>query len=173
MSACYVDSSWNLQEKPLRVSLLQSLDRKFIICHLSFRTVSTEKIGLIILLPFNFSRQFSSSNNQQKHAHLNAYFILQATTKWLQKPKITVERLELLLCIWKVLSSNLGPETNYLDWDLTLFSSVYPDKCKDSTLNWAMTTFFHNLSSSLFITNVIIQCCYSLNSCQHWYINHN
>jgi hypothetical protein len=43
-------------------------------------------------------------------------------------------------------SSNHGPKTDYPDWDISLFSSVFPGKCQDSTLNYASATLFHFIS---------------------------
>jgi hypothetical protein len=65
-------------------------------------------------------------------------------------PDVMVEWLALLLRIREVPGSNLGPETDYPDWGFSWFSSVFPGKCRDSTLNYATTASFHILFNSLF-----------------------
>jgi hypothetical protein len=46
--------------------------------------------------------------------------------------------------IWVVLASNLGLETGYLDRGSSWFSSVPPDKCRDSALNLDHNRFLPN-----------------------------
>jgi hypothetical protein len=41
--------------------------------------------------------------------------------------------VKLKTCIQEVFGSNLGQDTGYSDGDLSLLSSVPPDKCRDST----------------------------------------
>jgi hypothetical protein len=49
------------------------------------------------------------------------------------KPNVVAEWLTLLLRIREVSDLNLGPETGYLDWGFSWFSSVRPHKCRYST----------------------------------------
>jgi hypothetical protein len=49
--------------------------------------------------------------------------------------QIVVEYLTILLRIWKVPRSNLGPKTGYPDSEFSWFSSAPPGKFRDSVLN--------------------------------------
>jgi hypothetical protein len=63
-------------------------------------------------------------------------------------PNVEVDWLALLLHVWEVLCSNLGPNTSYPDCDFSWFSSAPAGKWQDSrpTLNYATTASFHILS---------------------------
>jgi hypothetical protein len=56
----------------------------------------------------------------------------------------------LLIFIWSVTGSCPSQDMDYPDWDLLWLSSVHQGKYQDSTLNLAMTDFFHILRNSLF-----------------------
>jgi hypothetical protein len=56
--------------------------------------------------------------------------------------KVVAELLSLLLRIWYVVGSNLGPETGYPDRKGLWFSSVLPNKCWNITLKQASAFFW-------------------------------
>jgi hypothetical protein len=60
---------------------------------------------------------------------------------------IVVEWLTLLFHIQEVPGSNLVPETDYSE-GIFVFFSVPPGRCRDSTLNQAMTASFQSLTNS-------------------------
>jgi hypothetical protein len=47
----------------------------------------------------------------------------------------SVELQTILACIWEVRGSSLDPDTDYRDWNLSLFFSVSSGKFWDITLN--------------------------------------
>jgi len=56
--------------------------------------------------------------------------------------------------VQKIPHSNLDQKASYLDWIFWLFSSVPPDKFRNTTTNWVQAVSFNALSSSIF-TNYI------------------
>jgi hypothetical protein len=60
--------------------------------------------------------------------------------------------LAFLLRIREIPASNLSPETDYPDRDFSWFSSVPPEKCRDSNLKLGTTASFRILSKSLIIS---------------------
>jgi hypothetical protein len=78
-------------------------------------------------------------------------------------PKLTSHSLTIAVAlsfhIPEVPSSNLGPETDYPDWDFSYFSSVPPGKFRHNrpTLNSAPSASCHILSTSLIILSFQIE----------------
>jgi hypothetical protein len=68
---------------------------------------------------------------------------------------VACEWLTLLLRIRKVPASDLGPKTDYPDWDISWYSSVIPRIYRDNNLNYA-TSSVHILSKPLFRNHTII-----------------
>jgi hypothetical protein len=56
--------------------------------------------------------------------------------------------LALVLCIFEIPGSNLGPDISYPDRGVSCFSSVPPSKFRDSTLNYATAASQYSLSNS-------------------------
>jgi hypothetical protein len=70
-------------------------------------------------------------------------------------PRFAAEWLAFHLRIRWVQGSNLGPKTDYLDWDFCAFFSVPAGKYGDNTFKLATTISFHLISYSVFIRRCI------------------
>jgi hypothetical protein len=103
-----------------------------------------------------------SSTLKMEAAWWSEMLVYTHKTTWHKNPEdnlihmlnIVAEWLICLLNIWKVLGSNLSPETGYPDGGF----HVFPHSLQTNTLNYAMNTSFHILSNSSFTCHPFIQC---------------
>jgi hypothetical protein len=77
----------------------------------------------------------------------------------MMEPTVVVEWLKFLLRNWESPGLDLGPETCYLGWCFSWFSSFPPDEFWDITLKLGHGHFFHFLSNSSSIYHPFIRCC--------------